>query len=192
MGRMGSNRMWRGVMVIGLAFTGACDMAAPTASDVATLAAPVGASVAAPELGRCDSLAAPAGTKLSFQTYATGDQIYRWNGTSWAFVAPEADLFADANGIGLVGTHYVGPTWTTTSGSSVVGAVIKRCPAEGNAIPWLLLGAVSSTGPGVLEGTTHIQRLNTVGGTAPATPGSFVGEERRVAYTADYYFYRGK
>ena len=30
--------------------------------------------------------------------YAEGVQIYRWNGTSSIFVAPEAELFADAGG----------------------------------------------------------------------------------------------
>jgi hypothetical protein len=37
---------------------------------------------------------------------------------------------------------------------------------------------------------THIQRVNTIGGTAPAQAGAFVGEEARVPYTAEYYFHR--
>lgn len=36
----------------------------------------------------------------------------------------------------------------------------------------------------------HVQRVNTLGGTAPAGAGSFVGDEARVPYTAEYYFYR--
>ena len=36
----------------------------------------------------------------------------------------------------------------------------------------------------------RIQRLNTVGGTMPATPGTTVGEIARVPYTAEYYFYK--
>jgi hypothetical protein len=190
MERKGSNRIWRGLMVAVVALTAACDVEAPTGAGMVGVAQGP-ASVGAPQLGSCDSLAAPEGTKLSFHTFATGDQIYRWNGTSWVFVAPSADLFADATATGAVGTHFAGPTWLSNSGSAVVGAVAKRCPAPGNAIPWLLLSAVSSTGPGIFDGTTHIQRLNTVGGSAPAEPGSFLGEERRVPYTADYYFYRG-
>ena len=37
---------------------------------------------------------------------------------------------------------------------------------------------------------SFIQRLNTVGGKAPARPGAFPGQVARVPYTADYYFYR--
>lgn len=49
-----------------------------------------------PELPpECGSIAVQAGNKLSFHTYASGVQIYRWNGSSWDFVAPRADLFAE-------------------------------------------------------------------------------------------------
>jgi hypothetical protein len=37
---------------------------------------------------------------------------------------------------------------------------------------------------------THIQRVNTAGGIAPATPGSIVGQEARIPYTTEYLFYR--
>jgi hypothetical protein len=37
---------------------------------------------------------------------------------------------------------------------------------------------------------TFIQRVNTIGGTAPAEAGAFVGDEARVPYTTEYYFYR--
>jgi hypothetical protein len=40
-----------------------------------------------------------------WHVYAEGVQIYRWNGTSWVFVAPEAVLFADTGGHGAVGFH---------------------------------------------------------------------------------------
>jgi len=39
---------------------------------------------------------------------------------------------------------------------------------------------------------TFIQRINTVGGNAPAAPGTVVGEEANVPYTAEYLFYRAK
>ena len=45
-------------------------------------------------------------------------------------------------------------------------------------------------GPGVFDGVTFIQRVNTVGGLPPAEDGAFVGEEARVPYAADDYFYR--
>jgi hypothetical protein len=34
-----------------------------------------------------------------------------------------------------------------------------------------------------------IQRVNTVGGIAPSTLGTFVGQEARVPYTTEYFFY---
>src|SRR5262249_51866016 len=74
-----------------------------------------------------DDCAAPAGAKEVFHAYADGVQIYRWNGTSWTFIAPSAVLYADASGNGAVGIHFAGPTWMSASGSKVVGAVNKRC-----------------------------------------------------------------
>ena len=41
-------------------------------------------------------------------------------------------------------------------------------------------------------GEAQIQRVNTVGGVAPSTAGSVVGEIAEVPYTAEYFFYRGR
>lgn len=144
----------------------------------------------APALGPCQNLQVSAASKRAFHVYAEGVQIYQWNGTSWIFVAPDAALFADAGGHGTVGIHYAGPTWESVSGSKVVATVIDRCTADPAAIPWLLLGAVSSEGPGIFHRVTFIQRLNTVGGNAPSAPGNSTGEVARVPYTAEYIFYR--
>src|SRR5262245_15759541 len=73
----------------------------------------------APDLGDCQNLQVPTGNKVAFHVYAEGVQIYRWNGTSWGFVAPAALLFADAAYQGEVGIHYAGPTWESNSGSKV-------------------------------------------------------------------------
>ena len=143
----------------------------------------------APDLSDFPKLRVDAGNKVAFHTYALGVQVYRWNGTAWAFVGPEALLFAGEDG-GIVGTHYAGPTWESKSGSYVVGAVVERETPDPDAIPWLKLRAVESDGPGVFDGVTFIQRVNTVGGKAPAGPGAFTGEVVRVPYAAEYYFYR--
>ena len=133
----------------------------------------------------------PAGNKVAFHAFGVGVQIYRWNGTSWVFVAPEAVLFANAGDDGEVGIHFGGPTWQSNSGSKVVGTVIDHCTPDPDAIPWLLLEAVDSPrGPAFSTDVTYIQRVNTVGGNAPADPGDFAGEVARVPYTADYFFYR--
>jgi hypothetical protein len=144
------------------------------------------------DLADCDSLRVPEPSTLAFHAFATGVQIYRWSGSAWVFVAPSAQLFADAGGNGVVGTHFAGPTWESNSGSTVVGAVLKRCPGAPNAIPWLLLRAVSAEGPGVFSRVTHIQRVNTVGGNAPAAAGTVTGETASVPYTAEYFFYRAQ
>ena len=143
-----------------------------------------------PDLGDCDHLQPPAGNRPFFRVFAEGVQIYRWNGTSWVFVAPEADLYASPIGVGLVGTHYASPTWESLSGSKVVGTVDQRCDVDAGDIQWLLLRAVSSEGPGVFGGVTYIQRLNTSGGIAPTSPGTTTGQIARVPYTTEYYFYR--
>src|SRR5439155_17162999 len=104
--------------------------------------------------------------------------------------APAAVLYANAGYDGEVGTHYAGPTWESNSGSKVVGRRVAGCTPDSTAIPWLLLQAVSTDGPGIFHRVTYVQRVNTVGGVAPSAPGSFVGEEADVPYTAEYYFYR--
>jgi hypothetical protein len=144
----------------------------------------------APDLGNCQNLQVQAGSKVAFHVYAAGVQIYLWNGTSWIFVAPEAVLFANAGGNGVVGIHYARPVWESVSGSKVTGSVIDRCNADPNAIPWLLLGTVSDEGPGIFDRVAFIQRVNTVGGNAPTVAGNFPGEVARVFYTAEYFFYR--
>src|SRR5262249_3603356 len=122
--------------------------------------------------------------------YAVGVQIYRWDGATWNFVAPEATLYADAGHHGVIATHFVGPTWESVSGSEVVGARVASATPDSTAIPWLLLQAKSTDGPGIFNDVTYIQRVNAVGGKAPTTPGDYVGQEVRVSYTAEYYFYR--
>ena len=145
---------------------------------------------AAPDLGECDRLRVEEGNQAVFRLYAEGVQIYRWNGTSWGFVAPEADLFADAGMNAQVGIHYAGPTWESVSGSKVVAAVAERCTPDPDSIQWLKLAAVASQGPGMFDGVTFIQRVNTHGGIAPGYSGSFVGEVVRVPYTTEYVFYK--
>jgi hypothetical protein len=182
----------RALIVVAVASgAAACAADAPLGTSVeASRVSGAAAAFRAPDLGSCGDMQVPEGSVLAYRTFATGDQVYRWNGTSWVFVAPAAELFADAGHTAKVGTHYAGPTWESVSGSKVVAAVLDRCTPDANAIPWLKLGSVSTAGAGIFAGTTHILRLNTVGGLAPSVPGSVIGEEARVPYTADYYFYR--
>ena len=143
----------------------------------------------APDVGEYTELNVDAGHKVAFHTYAEGVQIYRWSGTAWDFVGPEAVLYADEHAESIVGIHYAGPTWESTSGSKVVGTVAERATVDADSIPWLKLTA-KGQGAGIFADITFIQRVNTVGGLAPSDAGEYVGEEVGVPYTAEYYFYR--
>jgi hypothetical protein len=113
-------------------------------------------------------------------------------GRSQARLAPEAELF-DSRG-NLIGRHYAGPSWEATGdGSKVVGTVTTRAEApEAGAIPWLLLSTKSVGGRGYFSDVTSVQRVATHGGVAPAGGCDGVGEQVRIPYTADYYFFHAR
>jgi Protein of unknown function (DUF3455) len=144
------------------------------------------------------NLAPSASEKYAFALPAKGVQIYECRRAadgkfSWAFVAPEAELF-DTSGK-LVGKHYGGPTWESNDGSKTVGTVKQRVDGKTpKDIPWLLLAAKSTGTNGAMASVTSIQRVNTVGGAAPLDGCSAdkVGEVARVPYTTDYYYFVGK
>lgn len=150
-----------------------------------------------PELpAQCASIKVEEGNKLAFHAYAKGVQIYKWNVVTqtWDLVAPQAGLFAEDGYHGEIGTHYVGPTWESKSGSKVEARRVAGtgCTPDSTAIAWLLLKQIRTEGPGIFGKVTFIQRVNTVGGLAPSTPGVFDGEIKQSAYTAEYYFYRAE
>jgi hypothetical protein len=151
--------------------------------------------VQAPELPEaCSSIRVEEGNKAYIRTYAIGVQIYRWDGNAWVFQAPSANLYADAGFNGKIGFHYGGPRWESNSGSAVQAARVPGtgCSPDPTAIPWLLLKTVTADGPGIFSRVTFIQRVATSGGLAPTLPGLYVGEEKRIPYTAEYYFYRAR
>ena len=140
----------------------------------------------------------PEGNRAFLTSRGVGVQIYSCNATSngvdWAFVAPRADLL-DRHGRVII-SHFGGPTWQAKDGSAVVGTVEASVPVDPTAIPWLRLAASPAAGSrqgGRLGHTSFIQRINTVGGLAPAdeecTP-TTVGTVVEVPYTADYVFWR--
>lgn len=150
-----------------------------------------------PELpAQCGSIKVEEGNKLAFHAYAKGVQIYKWNVVTqtWDLVAPQAGLFAEEGYHGEIGTHYVGPTWESKSGSKVEARRLAGtgCTPDPTAIAWLLLKSINSEGPGIFGKITFIQRVNTVGGLAPSSPGAFDGEIKNSPYTAEYYFYRAE
>jgi len=138
-----------------------------------------------------DLLKPAAGESLALVVPAKGDQIYECRAGKWAFVAPEAELFDRAGK--KIGRHYEGPHWESLDGSRIVGAVKARADApRAGDIPWLLLSAKSVGAEGAFSKVTSIQRVTTMGGSAPIEPCSQDGTRARVPYTADYYFFTAK
>jgi hypothetical protein len=144
-----------------------------------------------------ENLKPPQTEKVAFALSAKGVQIYQCSVNKndatkfeWAFKSPEAELFDQAKT--KVGKHYGGPTWESNDGSKVQGEVKSRTEVIGaKTIPWLLLAAKKQEGKGLFSSIKSIQRLNTMGGSAPATgcDRTQANTEIRVPYTAQYYFY---
>ena len=127
---------------------------------------------------------------------ARGVQVYECRaaasgGPAWTFVAPDAELFEQDGR--PAGRHGAGPFWQALDGSRVEATVAARADApQPGTIPWLLLAARSTGGEGRFAAVTHIRRINTTGGAAPAggCDAGTIGQQARVPYTADYLFHR--
>ena len=160
------------------------------------------------------NLEAPAGQRPYLIGHAYGTQNYiclpTVSGAAWTFLGPQATLF-DKDGEQLT-THFLSPnpvengtpraTWQHSQDTSTVWAAAVASSTDPayvapGAIPWLLLQVVGRergpTGGATLLKTRFIQRLNTAGGSAPATGCSqsmHIGQRVCVPYTADFFFYR--
>jgi hypothetical protein len=143
------------------------------------------------------NLKVPATEVVLLKALGKGKQIYVCsakpgdpNQLVWALDRPEADLLDEKGGV--VGKHYKGPAWEAADGSQVTGQVQQRASApNANAVPWLLLKAATNQGSGTFARVTYIQRVDTVGGLAPAAgcDKSHAGTEASTEYQATYYFY---
>lgn len=147
--------------------------------------------------GLTPALQAPAGEKPAFVLHAEGVQIYTCAQNpvdayayQWTFVAPEATLREDG---ALVGHHGAGPVWEwTADGSSVKGTVRAKQDGGAGNVAWLTLAGTPAAKPGRFSGVTTIQRVATKGGVEPLAicDSGRMGQEARVPYAADYYFYK--
>ena len=164
-----------------------------------------------------DRLHVADGNEAFLIAHAFGSQDYvcaaSGSGVAFVLTTPEAVLF-DNPGRRVI-NHFFSPnpieggtiraTWQSTRNSSAFwGSLVRPATFDTDpdfvaqdAIAWLLLGRA-----GVLEGSgtgdnlaavTFVQRVNTVGGLAPATGCSSPDDLRKTAivpYEADYVFYR--
>jgi len=145
------------------------------------------------------SIDPPASEKVVAAVLAVGSQDYTCQaldgGYGWSAAVPEAKLYDGADTTApQVGTHSAGPTWTWEDGSSAVGDLSSKVAltVDATAIAWLLLPVKSNTGTGVLSSATHVQRLATAGGLAPAASNcdaASVGTVNKSGYSANYYFF---
>ena len=143
------------------------------------------------------AIAAPSGNKVAYTLKGAGLLNYECrpkadgSGFDWVLASPEAVL--RDKGDNIVGKYYGGPTWEHGDGSKVTGKQLATSPAPtvGN-IPWQLVQAAPSTGNGMFNGVTYVQRINTNAGTAPSDPcnSNTAAAKKQVRYSADYVFYK--
>jgi hypothetical protein len=143
------------------------------------------------------AIAVPQGMTLKLHDRGIGTQIYACLASdsgpttyAWVFKAPNA-LLLDMS-YGPVGMHGMGPSWTSSDGSSLTAKELARADSPlPDAIPWLLLKEFSTSGAGEFSDVAIVQRVNTAGGKAPETvcDATTVDTLTRVFYSADYYFY---
>jgi hypothetical protein len=143
------------------------------------------------------SLEPPANQVPVLITFGQGVQRYvckekeQAKGTfEWTLKEPQAKL-SDANGR-EIGSHSAGPSWQLADGSKAVKKklVASFSALASDAVPWLLI-EIESSGKGALAGTQYVQRVDTVGGAAPASGcgAAHAGATQDVDYRATYVFY---
>ena len=160
------------------------------------------------------NLQVPEGNTAFLAGDAYGTQNYIClpapTGFAWTLFGPQATLFND--NLRQIITHYLSAnpvengtpraTWRHSRDTSAAWALAIASSTDPayvapNSIPWLLLRVVGTqfgpTGGDRMTQTTFIQRVNTVGGVAPATgcvQATDVGKKALVPYQALYVFYR--
>ena len=98
----------------------------------------------------CGNLQVPAGSKSFLQSVCHRRSGLQMERHELEFCRAGSESIRQRRSLmERVGTHYAGPIWESNSGSTVVGTVRERCTTDSNAIPGLLLQAVSTDGPGL-------------------------------------------
>jgi hypothetical protein len=141
----------------------------------------------------------PGGNSRVATFFADGVQKYKAQEVAgsnpvsyqWVFVAPQADLYDATNK--KVGNHSAGPTWQLSVADSMFGQAFNpprtSASSDANSIDWLLLMPTTGKTPtGIFANVSYVQRIDTKGGKAPATPPGSATETADVHYTAIYRF----
>ncbi len=148
--------------------------------------------------GLPDAVKVPTGHRVAMETVGVGEITYECKAKAqmadqfeWVFVGPKAAL-NDRSGK-TVGSYFGPPaTWASMDGSKLTGAQLAVAPGGAGNIPFQLVKANAAMGEGAMSGVTHIQRVATKGGVAPAMPcaSANMGQKQIVAYQADYIFWK--
>jgi hypothetical protein len=166
---------------------------------IASLAAALAATPALALLepgGIAPNLRAPANESPAFMLSGNGVMIYQCKATlanpsayAWFFVAPDATLYDGGHEIARMTTPNL--LESLDDGSSLSG-IVRAAQASPGALPWTLSQAQALGETGVFANVSSMQRVNTRGGLPPASGcnADNDGAESRVAFNADYYFYR--
>ena len=172
------------------------DLRSALPAALAALALPAAAALVQPA-GLNPQLRTAPDEDAAFVLAGNGVHIYQCrqsvmdpNAYTWSFVAPDATLYDGTRSAATLTTpNHVEALDDRTSVSGFVR--VTQAAGPGN-LPWSLMQARPIGDSGLFAGVTSIQRVNTRGGAAPAggCTADNVGEEARVAYSADYYFYR--
>ena len=145
-----------------------------------------------------DAVKVPAGHAVVMETVGVGVITYECRAKAamagefeWAFVGPKAVLNNRSGK--MVGSYYGPPaTWEAADGSKITGTQLAVAPSSPGNIPLQLVKANPAMGTGAMTGISHIQRVATQGGVAPAMAcaAANMGQKQVVSYQADYIFYK--
>ncbi len=162
---------------------------------VPALAALAAHAIPAPA-GVAPRLHPPGASAPAFMLAARGVQVYQCTPApvsgdyGWFLVAPDATLYdGDRSAASLRSPH----AWQSLDDlSSASGVPVALQAAGAGNLPWALLAASALGSSGLFAGVTSVQRVNTEGGAPPAggCDAANAGAEARVAFRADYYFYK--
>jgi hypothetical protein len=160
------------------------------------LALPAAAAIPEPS-GLARTMRVLPGEEPAFALTADGVQVYQCQQVpgdaaayAWFLVAPDATLY---DGPASVARMASPRHWESLYDlSSVSGIPLRLQSAGAENLPWELMRAVPVGTSGIFAGVSSIQRVNTRGGAPPrdGCDATHLGDEARVAFSADYYFYK--
>ena len=163
------------------------------ASTLLLAALPAAAAVNAPAVP--PPLQPSAAEEPAFVLRAQGVHVFECRpnangGYQWVFTNPDVSL---SDGTTERAIEVAPNTFEASADRSTVSGRVRALAGAGSDnLPWMLLSARSTPDDGLFAGVTSVQRVNTAGGVAPRSGCGELnaGSEARVAFTADYYFYR--